>query len=130
MRTIIQRVAVVSVFLKRMSHFIDDLIIIFPFPLKKKKKGVRIGEKVPQAEISGISRTRRPGQTAQDDRRSGENLVPKSSHQMEVSQIDNNSSYNNLVNKFQFFFYSLLFFLKNKFGEFEKQKKKEQLHYQ
>lgn len=91
---------------------------------------MRIGEKVPQAEISGISRTRRPGQTAQDDRRSGENLVPKSSHQMEVSQIDNNSSYNNLVNKFQFFFYSLLFFLKNKFGEFEKQKKKEQLHYQ
>lgn len=116
MRTIIQRVAVVSVFLKRMSHFIDDLIIIFPSPLKKKK-GVRIGEKVPQAEISGVSRTRRPGQTAQDDRRSGENLVPKSSHQMEVSQIDNNSSYNNLVNKFPFLLlFSFIFFLKQIWG--------------
>ena len=47
---------------------------------------MRIGEKVPQAEIPGVRRTRRPGQTAQNDRRPGENLVPKSSHQMEVSE--------------------------------------------
>ena len=77
---------------------------------------MRIGEKVPQAEISGVCRTRRPGQTAQDDRRSGENLVPKSSHQMEVSRIDNNSSS------------SILFYLKkktkkNKFGNLKKTKK-------
>ena len=102
-----------------MSHFIDDLIIIFHSPVKKNKKktkGVRIGEKVPQAEISGVCRTRRPGQTAQDDRRSGENLVPKSSHQMEVSRIDNNSSS------------SILFYLKKQkkkqIWEFEKTKQK------
>lgn len=118
------------VFLKRTSHFID-LFTPFLSPLI----GVRIGEKVSQAEILGVSRTRRPGQTAQDDRRSGENLVPKSSHQMEVS--DDNDSIAS-------FYFHVLVFVQHILLEFSNfveegnrtlfkratEQKKEQLHYQ
>lgn len=46
---------------------------------------MRIGEAISQAKIPGVGRTRRTCQIAQNDGRSGENMVPESPHQMEVS---------------------------------------------
>lgn len=47
----------------------------------------RAREAVPQAEVPGISRASRARQVSQDDRRTGQDVVSKSTHQVEVNKL-------------------------------------------